>query len=81
MKKLLMTTAAALTLVAPAWAQADLGTLDTDGDGMVSYEELQAASPDITPEQFAAIDTDGDGMLNADELSAAQTAGEEAPAE
>lgn len=73
MKKFLLTTVAAMTLSAPVWAQADL---DTNTDGMLSIEELQAANPDITAEQFAALDADGDGALNADEVSAAQASGQ-----
>ncbi len=37
---------------------------DTDGDGGVSLEELQAVRPDATAEMFAERDTNGDGVLN-----------------
>lgn len=73
MKKFLVTAVAAMALTAPAWAQADL---DADGDGSVTFEEAQAANPDLTTDEFAAMDTDGDGVLSADEVSAAQDAGQ-----
>jgi hypothetical protein len=40
---------------------------DTDGDGGVSLEELQAIRPDATAELFAKRDTNGDGVLNRDD--------------
>ena len=72
MTKILTTSAALLALAAPAWAQS---AMDTDGDGNVTMEELQAAYPDATEETFAAIDTDADGILSAAEIEAAQAAG------
>lgn len=83
MKKIMMTAVAAMTLTAPAWAQADL---DTDGDGAVTFEEVQAVNPEVTMDEFAAMDINGDGVIDAEELSAAQAAnqsadGEEAPTE
>ncbi len=43
---------------------------DTNGSGMVSLSEFQAALPEATAAQFAAADADGDGALTADEFSA-----------
>lgn len=40
---------------------------DTDGDGGVSLEELQAVRPEATAEMFAERDTNGDGVLNRDD--------------
>lgn len=51
------------------------GTLDADGDGMVSMEELQAVYPDFTAEQFAEIDTDASGMLDETEVAVAIESG------
>ena len=50
----------------------DFATLDTNGDGALSLEELQAQGE----ARFSAVDTDGDGALSAEELTAA--AGERA---
>ncbi|CTQ34755.1 hypothetical protein [Jannaschia rubra] len=72
MKTILTTTAALLALAAPVWAQ---DAMDTDGDGNVSMEELQAAYPEATAENFTAMDADADGMLSAAEVQAAQEAG------
>jgi len=71
MKTILATTAAIFTIAAPAWA-ATVAELDTNTDGLVSFEEVQAVYPDTTAEAFAALDVDGDGSLNEEELSAAQ---------
>jgi len=70
--KQIATTLALLTLAAPAFAQMEM---DTDGDGNVSLEELQAAYPEVGEERFTLIDTDEDGVINEAELTAAQDAG------
>jgi Ca2+-binding EF-hand superfamily protein len=41
--------------------------IDTNNDGAISFEELQAQRPNITPEQFAALDADHNGTLNREE--------------
>ena len=48
---------------------------DTDGDGVFSMEELQAAIPDMTEGLFALVDADGDGVVSAEELASAEAAG------
>ncbi|MEM8823338.1 MAG: EF-hand domain-containing protein [Pseudomonadota bacterium] len=73
MKAILTTTAASLLLLAvPAWAASEM---DTDGDGNVTLEEVQAAMPEITAEMFASMDTDADGVLSDVEITAATEAG------
>lgn len=69
MKKLILSTATVTFLaVAPAMAAApDFNTVDTDGDGSVTYEELTVVMPDVTKEQFSAVDTDADGVLSQEE--------------
>ncbi len=62
----------ALTFGGAAFAAAHL---DTDGDGMMSYDELLVAYPDLTEETYGEIDTDDDGAVSADELTAAVEAG------
>lgn len=56
-------------------AFADMSTLDADGDGLVTVEELQAAYPEVTADQFSEIDTNADGAVDDAEMSAAQDAG------
>ena len=73
MKYILLTTAAALGLSSAAIASTDM---DSDGDGMVTWEEVQAAAPDVTEDQFKMLDANGDGALDADEVSAAREAGQ-----
>jgi hypothetical protein len=48
---------------------ADLGT---NGDGLVTIDEVQAAYPNTTDDSFAGLDTNGDGSLDDVELSVVQ---------
>ena len=64
-----------LGLVGAGHAMAQADTLDTDGDGLVSYTELLMAMPEMTEEEYQALDTDADGLLSAEELTAAEDAG------
>lgn len=48
---------------------------DTDGDGVFSMEELQAAYPELTEDLYVLVDVDGDGTVSAEELEAAEAAG------
>lgn len=68
MKKMLATMAI-VAFAAPAFAQ-DFTTVDADASGTVTWEEVQAALPDITQEQFQAADADGSGDLSAEEFAA-----------
>ena len=80
-RKILLSTLSALTVgamlastVVPASARGfggghmSFADLDTNGDGVLSVEEMQA--PML--ERFQSVDTDGDGSLSADELNAAR---------
>ncbi|HBS50363.1 MAG TPA: hypothetical protein DEA05_09915 [Rhodobacteraceae bacterium] len=73
MKLYLLTAATVLGLGTVAMASTDL---DTDGDGAVTWEEVQAGHPEVTEEQFIAMDANGDGALDADELAAAREGGQ-----
>ncbi|WP_323768644.1 hypothetical protein [Antarctobacter sp.] len=75
MKATLFTTAAVALLAVPAFAQDDMVGPDTDGDGLVSLVEAQAAYPDMSQDDFAQADTDGDGFLGTEEMEAAMAAG------
>lgn len=73
MKKIVLQVATVIALTATAVsAQSEI---DTDGDGMLSYNELLAAHPDMTEENFIAIDTNADGAVDADEMKLAEEAG------
>jgi len=52
-------------------AEFTFATVDADGSGLVSIEEVEAAGLDWTAEEFAAADTDGDEYLNQEEFEAA----------
>ncbi len=62
-------------------AAADMAQLDTDGDGLVSFEEMVAAVPTVSEETFTTIDTNLDGALDAGEYAAAEAAGTLPPTE
>jgi len=86
-RKLAIALIPAAFLATPLLAQGDATTedqtmagdhmilLDTDGDGMVSYDEFIAVHADVTPEAFAELDTTGDGWLDAAEVTAAVIGG------
>lgn len=63
----------ALALIA---VQAHAEVTDADGNGAYSFEEMQAAYPDMTEELFADIDADEDGEISADELADAVANGQ-----
>lgn len=69
MKKFLMITAISALGATGAMA-GDLTDLDTDGDGLLSLEEVQAEKPEVTEDDFNSYDADGDGFLNEDEFTA-----------
>jgi Ca2+-binding EF-hand superfamily protein len=41
---------------------------DKDGDGMLSFDEVQALIPGLPPELFALLDQNGDGVLSAADI-------------
>ena len=76
MKKTTLALAALATLLTPMLASADmLAELDTNGDGVVTVDELQTVNPDMTAESFSEMDINDDGLLDADEITAAEEAG------
>lgn len=71
-------TLAALALTAwPVFAMGQSGTaeIDTNEDGVLTIDEVQAVFPEVSTDAFLAMDLDADGALNADEVAAAQEAG------
>ena len=70
-----LVVALGLVLATPAAAQGVDAALDTNGDGMLSFPELQAGYPDLTEEVFTAMDQTGDGLLDVVEISDAINAG------
>ena len=42
--------------------------IDTNKDGAISFEELQAQRPNVTQEQFTGLDADKNGTLSREEL-------------
>lgn len=66
---------AAATILASAAAAFAMTEVDTNGDNMLSMDELQAAYPDMTEDQFGDADVDADGMISEAELAAARSVG------
>lgn len=66
---------AATIIALTATAVSAQSAMDTDGDGLLSYNELLAAHPEMTEESFVSIDTNADGAVDADELQAGVEAG------
>ncbi len=70
----------ALTIGAVGWAQQSgkqkgnrpnpaelIQQADTNKDGKVTFEELKAVRPKMTPERFKMLDTNGDGVLDSND--------------
>jgi len=74
MHKLVLGLAATAFLAVPAMAQTPLtfADVDSNGDGRLSYEELQVVWPDLTPEEFSAADIESAGSLTPDQLNTLQ---------
>ena len=49
--------------------------IDTNGDGLMTIDEIQAAYPDMDAETFSQIDANGDGAVDDAEMVAAQEQG------
>ena len=67
--------AAMLALGTTAAMAQDDTTLDANGDGFVTLDEVQTVLPDMTEETFITLDANGDGALDADELAMARDSG------
>lgn len=50
-------------------------SLDTNGDGLLTIDEVQAAFPDVGTDTFTAMDLNSDGALDAEEIAAGQEVG------
>ena len=75
-----MTKIASLTFMVamsiPALAMSQVASsLDANGDGVLTIDEVQASFPEMSSDSFAAMDLNADGALDADEVAAAQEAG------
>ena len=72
MKTILLSTTIIAALTATGFAAAQV---DTNGDGFLTLDEVNAAFPDIKAEEFSAMDVNADGVLDNSEVAAAQDAG------
>ncbi|MFT7058461.1 MAG: hypothetical protein ACJASV_000962 [Pseudorhodobacter sp.] len=74
MKTFLITLGFASALATTGFAQDTPAIEDTDGNGLLSMEEMQVVLPNLTEELFAAMDTNVDGQIDQLELDAAVAA-------
>ena len=72
MKTVLLSTIIIAGLTATSFAAAQV---DTNGDGFLTLDEVNAAFPEIKAEEFSAMDVNADGVLDNGEVAAAQDAG------
>ncbi len=70
----ILATLVVVAFASPAFAQqaTDFTTVDADASGTVTWEEVQAALPDVTEDQFKAADADSSGDLSSDEFASIQ---------
>lgn len=69
----ILATLAVVAFAAPALAQdqmLDFATIDADASGTVTWEEVQAAAPDVTEDTFKSADADASGDLSEEEFAA-----------
>ena len=69
-QKLLALIFGAIPAMAFAATEVD-PAIDTNGDGMYSIVEMQAAFPELTDETFIAIDANADGLIDMEEMALA----------
>ncbi|EEE36651.1 hypothetical protein RKLH11_484 [Rhodobacteraceae bacterium KLH11] len=74
MKPLKVTVISTLLFGLPTLVSAQ-GSADTNGDGVLTIEEVQVVVPDVDSESFAQMDANGDGALDQDEITIAVQAG------
>jgi len=65
---------ALVLLAGVGFATTSMDEVDSDGDGLLTLDELQAAYPTLTAEMFETIDTDANGVLDLEEVAAAEEA-------
>ncbi len=69
MRKTLLITAAAALGVAGGALAAEFSEVDTDSNGQLSLEEVQAVAPNVTEDEFSSYDGNADGALNENEFA------------
>ena len=77
MTRLTMTAAlVAATLAVPSFVFASESVeADSNGDGMLSVNEVQTVYPKVTAQQFSIMDINADGALDDAEVEGATEAG------
>ncbi len=64
LKSALVTALFAATSTVAVAQVIEFPTVDANGDGMLSMEEIKTLLPDVSNEQLIIADANGDGMLD-----------------
>jgi Ca2+-binding EF-hand superfamily protein len=72
MNRKIITASAILLAATAAYAMSEM---DSNADGSLSMDELQAVYPDMSETTFINADTDGNGLIDETELAEAQASG------
>jgi len=76
MNRFALTMAALVTAISRALAMSNSAVeVDTNGDRVLSLEEVQAVWPSVTTEDFEKMDANADGSLDDTEIKTAEEAG------
>lgn len=75
MTKFIVSVLGMSALATSAFAAGGIADIDTNGDGLLTVDEVQVAYPDMSTDQFSQIDTNGDGAVDDAELGAAKESG------
>lgn len=73
--RLALAALAISSLAASGATAMTMSSIDTNGNGMLSYKEVHAAMPKVTKSAFGKADTNSDGQLSKAELAAAEKSG------
>lgn len=71
MNKILTITTLSLFALTAAHA-AEFADLDTNTDGVLTFEEINVAMPDMTEGTFNSVDINQNGVVDQDEFAAAE---------
>jgi hypothetical protein len=74
LRKHALSVVALIALTGTAFALEVDAMVDTDGDGLYSFPELQLAFEEMNEDLFIAIDVNADGAVDLEEFAAAQEA-------
>lgn len=72
MKKILAITTVSLMAISTAAQAVEFADLDSNQDGVLTFEEINGVMADVTEEVFNNIDLNQNGAVDQDEFAAAE---------